>query len=154
MRSRRAIWGALALLLTSFDGAHLMLGQTSSSPLPHGNEGVGTFATVSQFKDLHVSAGEDVLLHKTLAEGLADFDVSGGQWKVIDGVLQQSNTDAKSLTVSTGDKSWTDYVVTVKARKVTGKEGFSLGFRALDSKNFACLNGGGDVQAFMSRSVL
>ena len=110
----------------------------------HGFIGVGTYATVAQFRDLDVTAGDHVLFHKTLAEGVADFDLSGGgQWKVVDNTLQQSSTDAKGMNIFIGDKEWTDYVVSVKARKVTGKEGFSLGFRALDNKNFACLNVGG-----------
>lgn len=137
---RRRTLVVAALLAAS----QLTLGQTTASPLAHGGVGIGTYATVAQYQDLQVSAGDQVLLHKTLAEGLADFDLSGGgQWKVLDNVLQQSSTDAKGMNIFTGDQDWTDYVVSVKARKVTGKEGFSLGFRALDSKNFACLNVGG-----------
>jgi len=104
---------------------------------------VGTYATIAQFKDLHVTVGEQVLLRKSLAEGLAGLELSGGQWRVVGSVLQQSSTAANGMNIFIGDKTWTDYVVSVKARKVTGKEGFSLGFRTLDSKNFACLNVGG-----------
>jgi len=120
-------------------------GPTATQPLPHGAVGVGTYATVAQFKELQVSAAEQVLLHKTLSEALTDFDLSGGgqQWKVLDNVLQQSGTDATGVNVFVGEKKWTDYTVSVKARKVSGKEGFSLSFRALDSKNFACFNVGG-----------
>jgi len=110
----------------------------------YGAVGVGTYATVVQFKDLDVAAGGQVLLHKSLAESIVDFDLSGGgQWKVLDHVLQQSSTDTKGMNIFTGEKDWTDYVVSVKARKITGKEGFSLGFRAIDAKNFVCLNVGG-----------
>lgn len=42
----------------------------NESPLPHGSVGVGTHATVSQFKDLQITVADHVLLHKTLAEGL------------------------------------------------------------------------------------
>jgi hypothetical protein len=124
--------------------SRLAFAQTADSPLPRGCVGLGTYATISQFKDLDVVAGDKVLLHKSLSAGTADFDLSGGgQWRVFDYVLQQSNTDARGMNIFTGDKNWTDYAVSVKARKVSGKEGFSLCFRALDSDNFACLNVGG-----------
>jgi len=136
----------VALLVAAYASGGVpaqVVAQNVACPVPQGGVGIGTYATVSQFKDLHVSAGDRVLLGKSLSEGLAGFDVFAGQWKVIDGVLQQSSLDAKGMNAFTGDKSWTDYVVSVKARKVTGKEGFSLGFRAKDDRNFACLNVGG-----------
>jgi len=140
--ARKSIWYPALLALALLAGPRLALAQTS--PIPHGNVGVGTYATVAQYKDLKVTAGDKVLLTKTLAEGLTDFDLSGGgQWKVTDNVLQQSSTAATGMNIFTGDKAWTDYVVTVQARKVSGTEGFSLAVRALDSKNFACLNVGG-----------
>src|SRR5689334_19485529 len=114
----------LAILVVAIEGSRLTLGQTG--PLPRGSVGVGTYATVSQFKDLHVTAGEQVLLHKSLAEGMTGLQVSGGQWGVLDGVLQQSGTQETGVRVFTGDKEWTDYTVSVKARKLSGKEGFFL----------------------------
>ena len=80
--------------------------------------GIGTYATVSQFKDLTVTSGDQMLLHKSLSDGIADFEVSAGQWKVVDGYLQQSSLDATGMNIFTGDRSWTDYAITVKARKV------------------------------------
>jgi hypothetical protein len=143
--ARKSVRRQTTLVLVALLAAsRLALGQTTASPLAHGRVSIGSYATVSQFKDLKVTAEGQVLLQKTMAEGLADFDLSGGgQWKVLDNVLQQSSTDAKGMNIFTGDQDWTDYIVSVMARKVTGKEGFSLGFRALDSKNFACLNVGG-----------
>src|SRR5207253_2448960 len=84
-----------------------------------------------------------VLLHKTLGEGLAGLEISGGQWRVVNGLLQQSGTQQSGVRVFTGDKQWTDYTVSVKARKVSGNEGFNLIFRALDERNFASLTVGG-----------
>jgi hypothetical protein len=136
---RISAWLKMVLLPALFVSLPPALGQTAA----YGAVGVGTYDTVAQFKDLRVTINDQLVLEKTLAEGLADFDTSGGQWKIIDGTLQQSAADGKGVFVSAGDKTWTDYTVSVKARKVTGKEGFSLSFRALDSKNFACLNAGG-----------
>jgi len=129
------------LLLSASIAGRAVRAQTT--PLPSGSVGIGTYATVAQFKDLLVQYRDQTILQKSLADGLTDFDVGAGQWKIIDGFLQQSSPDAAGMNIFTGSKSWTDYVVTVKARKVTGKEGFSLSFRAVDKKNFACLNVGG-----------
>jgi hypothetical protein len=117
--------------------------QTPATPLPQGAVGLGTYATSAQFKDLAVFAEDRILLQRSLAEGLSDFTISAGQWKIVDGALQQSSTEARGLNIFTGDNTWTNYAVSVKARKLTGKEGFSLSFRAKDDKNFACLNVGG-----------
>ena len=125
-------------------GTCFLSAQTTPPQLAHGKVGLGTYATVAQFQDLNVTLGDQVLLNKSLSTGLADFDLSGGgQWKVVDFVLQQSSTDARGMNIFTGDQGWTDYAVSVKARKLSGKEGFSLGFRAESPENFACLNVGG-----------
>ena len=115
---------------------------TVEMPLPAGAVGIGTYATVAQFKDLRVSVGGQMVLENDL-KGVEGFQLGGGQWKIVDGYLQQSSTEAKGDNTFTGDKSWTDYTASVKARKVTGKEGFSLSVRAQDEKNFVCLNVGG-----------
>jgi hypothetical protein len=130
------------LLVALLAASRFVLGQTAASPLTHGRVGVGTYATVSQFQDLQVTAGDQVLLQKTLAEDVAGLEVSGGQWKILDGVLQQSSTQENGMRVFLGDKDWTDYIVSVKARKISGKEGFYLIFRARDAQNLAAFNVG------------
>jgi hypothetical protein len=47
------------------------------------------------------------------------------------------------MNIFVGEKSWRNYVVSVKARKVSGREGFVLVCRAKDERNFVCLNVGG-----------
>jgi hypothetical protein len=144
LKARSYPWVVLlAAVYSTFVGVEHVMAQTTVSPLSQGAVGVGSYATISQFKDLQVRAEDRVLLDRTLGEGLSGVNVFAGQWQLVDGVLQQSALDAKGMNVFTGDTNWTDYIVTVKARKIAGKEGFSLGFRARDDRNFACLNVGG-----------
>lgn len=100
--ARTSPWLNIALFVALFAGLPPALAQTAASPVSHGSVGVGTYDTVAQFKDLRVTVNDQVVLAKTLAEGLADFDVSGGQWKVLDNVLQQSSTEAKGIHILNG----------------------------------------------------
>jgi alpha-L-arabinofuranosidase len=51
-----------------------------------------------------------------------------GRWETRDGALVQS--DARAIaTAWTSDTSWTDYTVTLKARKLGGAEGFIIAVR-------------------------
>jgi hypothetical protein len=43
------------LLLTLLIVSHLILAQTAKASLPQGNVGIGTYATVTQYKDLLVT---------------------------------------------------------------------------------------------------
>jgi len=149
------MWFALLLLSSWILSPGIARSQNADSPLARGYVGVGTYATVSQFKDLEVTANGKVLLHKSLAEGMTDLKVSSGQWSVVDGALQQSSTQQTGMRVFTGDKEWTDYTVTVKARKISGNEGFYLIFRASDDRNLASFNvgGAGNTKAHLSMRV-
>jgi len=140
---RRVSRLAILFLSIAILTARMAAAQNTASPVPQGSVGLATYATMSQFKDLDVKASEQPLVHRTLSEGLDDFEVGGGQWKVVDGLLKQSDAAATGVAAFTGKRTWTDYVVSVKARKVAGKEGFMLAFRAHDAKNFAWLNVGG-----------
>jgi hypothetical protein len=135
------LWSVVLLALVA--GPRVGEAQITTYPSARGAVGLGTYATVAQFKDLRVVAGDKVLVEKSLAEGLLDLEVVAGQWKVVDGVLQQSGTESKGVHVITGDANWTDYTASVKARKLSGKEGFLLLFRRRDAKNFAVFNVGG-----------
>ena len=46
-----------------------------------------------------VPAEAAALFTAVYTKGLADFDVSAGQWKVVDGYLQQSSLDATGMNV-------------------------------------------------------
>ena len=95
-----------------------------------GGVGVGTWNTAAEFKDLKVTAPDGKILFT------ADFSKNsdgwkllgdGAKWRVTDGVLRQS-AEREFIRALAGDKSWTDYTLTLKARKLSGREGFLILF--------------------------
>jgi alpha-L-arabinofuranosidase len=56
------------------------------------------------------------------------WSTEGGDWKVKDGVISQSNSDTPAMAVL--DKKVTDCVLTLKARKTDGDEGFLIAIQA------------------------
>jgi len=123
--------------------AEVGLTRSSSSSTGRGSVGVGTYTTVAQFKDLVVSTPESRTLYiADFSKSLDDWYFHGGQWKVVDDFLKQSSND-RDCWATIGETAWTNYTVSVKARKITGDEGFILLFRVLDNNNYAWFNVGG-----------
>lgn len=92
-----------------------------------GQVGVGTWATQAEFKDIKVTQGDRTLYESNFANGTTGWTLDGGDWQVVDGVLRQTGdqTPARALV---GDPTWSDYTLTLKARKISGKEGFLISF--------------------------
>ena len=111
-------------------------------PLPKGRIGVGTWATQAEFKDILVTQNGKTLYQKDFANGDADWTLGAGQWQTQAGVLRQSgaDTDARALA---GDTSWGDYTYTLKARKLSGAEGFLISFHVRDDGTRIWWNIGG-----------
>src|SRR5665811_435848 len=57
-----------------------------------------------------------------------------GEWKVADGVLRQT-AEKEFIRAIAGDKSWTDYTLELKARKLAGSEGFLVLFHINDDED-------------------
>ncbi len=104
--------------------------------------GVGTWATQAEFKDIKVTKDGRILFASDFSNGMGDWRTSRGEWKVIDGALRQTSnqTDARALI---GDPSWSDYTITLKARKLGGDEGFLILFGVPDSRSKSWWNIGG-----------
>jgi alpha-L-arabinofuranosidase len=106
--------------------------------------GVGTWNTEAEFKDVTVTAPDGKILFAS------DFskDSSGwkklgdGHWAVQDGALQQS-AEREFVRAIAGDSSWTDYTLTLKARKMGGKEGFLILFHIANDEDRTWWNIGG-----------
>jgi alpha-L-arabinofuranosidase len=107
--------------------------------------GVGTWNTAAEFRDVKVTAPDGtVLFASDFGRGTEGWDLlgDGAQWRVQDGVLQQSAEKEFILAIA-GDKSWKDYTLTLKARKISGAEGFLILFRIGDSEDRTWWNIGG-----------
>lgn len=94
---------------------------------PHGAIGVGTWLTQAEFKDIRVTKGDQVLFASDFSKGTAGWRTHGGKWSAKDGVLRQSS-DEDNVRAFFGDKNWSDYTLTLKARKIGGQEGFLIAF--------------------------
>lgn len=87
-----------------------------------GGIGLGTYRTAVEFKDVRVSRGSETLCDGDLSKVALPRE---GNWALQDGGLIQTDTRAIA-TASVGDSQWTDYTVTLKARKSGGSEGFII----------------------------
>jgi alpha-L-arabinofuranosidase len=104
--------------------------------------GVGTWSTQAEFKDIRVTQGEQTLFQSDFSKGLAGWHTSRGQWEAKDGVLRQTSkeTDVRAVV---GDRRWSNYTLTLKARKLGGAEGFLVLFGVQDPRQKSWWNIGG-----------
>lgn len=108
-----------------------------------GAVGVGTWQTQAEFKDLLVTRNGEKLLVEDFADGTAGWRLLGdGKWTTGNGVLRQEGLD-ENIRAVTGDPSWTDYTLSLKARKLAGNEGFLILFRVKNDGEKSWWNLGG-----------
>jgi len=88
--------------------------------------GVGTWNTSAEFKDIRVEKNGQTLYAADLLKGTLDWKPDGGRWTVEEGAYRQ-NEHAVGLSYI-GNQSWSDYTLTLKARKLAGAEGFLVVF--------------------------
>ena len=115
-----------------------------SKPAPKsgGAIGVGTWNTQAEYKDIKVENKGRTLYQSDFAKGTAGWQLVSGEWKTLDGALRQS-AGGDNLMAIAGDPAWTDYTLTLKARKLGGSEGFLILFNVRDPQNMAHWNIGG-----------
>ncbi len=93
-------------------------------PAPTGGVGLGTYRTAVEFKDVRVTRGGETLFTADFATEAKGWQLPrDGKWGTAHGALVQSDMRAIS-TAWTDEVSWTDYTVSLKARKIGGAEGF------------------------------
>ena len=110
---------------------------------PRGGISLATWATQVDFKDVKVTRGDKVLYESDFANGNSGFRFHGGDWKSVDGALRQ-NGSGKADIASVGSQSWgSEYTVTLKARKISGDEGFVVGFQLNNDRDKHWINFGG-----------
>lgn len=105
--------------------------------------GVGTWLTQAEFKDIKVTRGNEVLYEFDPAQGTQNWRLRGnGNWSIQDGALRQMSR-AENVRAIIGDKNWTNYTLTLKARKISGNEGFLILFNVQDEEAKSWWNLGG-----------
>ena len=101
-----------------------------SSPAPEdlrGRIGVGTWATTAEFKDITVTKGDQTLFASDFSQGSPGWNTTRGKWQAADGVLRQTGDETDTLAL-VGDPNWRNYTLRLKARKISGNEGFLITF--------------------------
>jgi alpha-L-arabinofuranosidase len=104
--------------------------------------GVGTWRTSAEFKDLKVTRNGETLFSCDFANGTQGWKLHGGDWSAADGVLTQKGL-AENIRAFAGDKKWSNYTYSLKARKLSGEEGFLIPFLVQDETAKAWWNIGG-----------
>lgn len=104
----------------------------SIKPPAKGKIGVGTWRTRAEFKEIKVvSTDGRTLFESDFSTGLSNWQTAGGEWTVVDGALRQTTLQENCRAI-TGDPDWDNYILTLKARKIDGEEGFLVIFETRD----------------------
>ena len=107
-----------------------------------GRIGVGTWSTQAEFKDIRVTRGGQTLFESDFTRGTAGWTLSRGKWTAAGGALHQAGGET-NVRAMAGDPSWSDYTLSLKARKLGGREGFLIHFQSLGEEATAVWNLGG-----------
>jgi len=100
---------------------------TSETPAGiSGGIGVGTWNTAAEFKDIRVEKDGQESYASDFSKGADQWKSDGGHWSVVDGAYRQDD-EAVGLSYL-ADENWTDCTITLKARKISGPEGFLIVF--------------------------
>jgi alpha-L-arabinofuranosidase len=120
-----------------------------------GAVGVGTWATQAEFKDIKVVQGDKALFQSDFAKGTEGWKPLHGDWKAKDGVLQQTSR-SDNCRIVVGDPNWSDYTLSLKARKLGGAEGFLVlfGVRLNDAKSWWNLGGWSNTKHAIERDAV
>lgn len=117
----------------------------AAPPAIEGRIGVGTWGTQAEFKDIKVVKGGQTLYESDFSKGTQGWRTPRGQWTAENGVLRQTG-DGNGTLALVGDRDWRDYTLTLKARKISGSEGFLITFGARnEEKSWWNLGGWGNT---------
>jgi alpha-L-arabinofuranosidase len=94
-----------------------------------GRIGVGTDDSAAEFKDVVVTKDGSTLYHSEFSGDSSDWKASGGAWAFVDGALRQTAVEGSAHAFA-GDPAWSDVTLSLKARKLGGRQGFVVSFQA------------------------
>jgi alpha-L-arabinofuranosidase len=120
-----------------------------------GAVGLGTWETQAEFRNLKVvSAQGETLFAADFVQGAAGWRTIRGAWQATEGGYRQTEL-AQDCRAVAGDSNWTDYTITLQARKLGGAEGFLILFRVRDDQNWYWWNigGWGNTRHAVERSI-
>jgi alpha-L-arabinofuranosidase len=103
---------------------------------------VGTWLTQAEYKDIKVTRDGQTLYAFDPAQGTKGWRLHGGSWNVVDGALRQTGR-GENIRAIIGDSNWSEYTLSMKARKISGDEGFLVLFNVKDDNAKSWWNIGG-----------
>lgn len=114
------------------------------APPARGGIGLSTWRTQAEYRDVKFEAADGkTLVASDFSRGAEGWRVVRGEWQVQEGAYRQSAAGEDMRAVA-GDPNQTgDGVLTLKARKMGGAEGFLIMFRVQNSNNWLWWNIGG-----------
>jgi len=114
---------------------------TKTTPIT-GSIGLGTWSTKADYSNVTVTNGANATVFSDLFASTANWTPGTGTWAASGGVYSQTatTTDCRSIAANVSD---TTYTYSLKARKVSGAEGFLIIFGYKDANNYYWWNIGG-----------
>jgi len=91
-----------------------------------GQIGVGTWDAAADFKDVRVEKDGKMLYASDFGGGVEGWKPDSGRWSAEDGVYRQTRRGQGLSYI--GEDEWSDYTLSLKARKLSGSEGFLIVF--------------------------
>ena len=120
-----------------------------------GKVGVGTWNTTAVYDDLQVidnETGEILYENDFETEGIDDWTDGSGNWSVTEEegnqVLKQWDAGSNNNSIHAGDTSWKNYTYRLRAKKLSGLEGFIIPFAVKDRDNYLHYNLGGFANTY------
>ncbi|RYX83050.1 hypothetical protein EON83_16775 [bacterium] len=139
----------LQSMFGNYTGDRVLPSQVTMPAAPNakpaaGAIGVGTWNTQAEFDDIKVTdpTGKVLYSQDFSMGGLGDFTTERGNWSVQNGALRET-AEAENVRARVGDINWTDYDLTLRARKISGREGFLISFRNKGGDDLTWWNLGG-----------
>lgn len=123
---------------------------TSVPPTPGGEVGLETWATQAEFRDIQLTVDG-----KTTSIDKFARDVKRGDWKEGSGILSQTSLDTDRVLIFKGSDTGksTHYTYSMKARKLSGEEGFIIRLDEHDDRWIQWnLGGWGNTDAAFQRN--
>jgi alpha-L-arabinofuranosidase len=114
-----------------------------ATPAPHGAVGLATWLTDAEYKDMELT--QDGRTERLTSDGaLAGWRSVRGAWTLdsAEGAVRQTSNEENTLATF-GEPNWTNYTYHLKARKLSGDEGFMIPFHVVDAENYWFWNVGG-----------
>jgi len=123
--------------------ASVIITTNSSGAAVHGEIGVGSWNTAVQYTNI-VVASNGVTLYQSdfINQGTNGWRVFNGAWITNSGLYQQTSQIANCYSTY-GNTNWSNYTISLQARKTGGAEGFLILFNFLDDNNWTWWNIGG-----------